>query len=86
VEVRLYDKLFKSKEPGNLENWLGDLNPDSLKVIHRVYVDESIKDAPVGTSVQFERVGYFVVDSDSTPEKNVWNRIVSLKEAKWEVN
>jgi len=83
VEVRLYDRLFKSYGAASLgDNWLSDLNPDSLKVISHCYIDPSAKGLPAGTHRQFERTGYFVVDPDSTPEKQVWNRVVSLKEAK----
>jgi len=84
VEVRLYDKLFKSEEPGKLENWLEDLNPNSLQVISKVYVDPSLKAAAAGSRYQFERNGYFYVDPDTTANKAVWNRIVGLKEANWE--
>lgn len=94
VEVRLYDKLFKSEQPNSLDDWLADLNPDSLKVT-TCFVEPSLKstnfpicgincaDAKVGDAYQFERVGFFCVDKDSTPQRNVWNRIVTLKEAKW---
>lgn len=83
VEVRLYDVLFKSEDPGSLENWLEDLNPNSLQVFSHCYV-EPLGEKHVGDRVQFERLGYFCVDPDSTKSRKVWNRIVSLKEAKWE--
>eukprot|EP01117_Protostelium_nocturnum_P012305 TRINITY_DN452_c0_g2_i1.p1 TRINITY_DN452_c0_g2~~TRINITY_DN452_c0_g2_i1.p1 ORF type:complete len:791 (+),score=286.40 TRINITY_DN452_c0_g2_i1:539-2911(+) len=63
--------------------WLQFLNPNSLVTV-RAYLDESARGAKVGDRVQFERNGYFAVDTDSTPEKPVWNRIVGLKEANWE--
>jgi glutaminyl-tRNA synthetase len=84
VEVRLYDKLFKSEEPGSLENWLADINPESLVVKDKVFVDPWVLEAATGTHFQFERTGFFVVDSDSTKEKKVFNRVVSLKQEKWE--
>jgi glutaminyl-tRNA synthetase len=80
IEVRLFNKLFKSKEPGDLENWLEDLNPNSLEVLESALVDPSVLNAPVGTHYQFERVGFFVVDQDTTAEKQVWNRTVPLKD------
>lgn len=84
VEIRNYNVLFNSPEPGNLENWLEDLNPNSLEVVEGCFADPSIKNVPVGSRFQFERVGYFILDPDTTPQKQVWNRIVSLKETKWE--
>lgn len=83
VDVRLYDVLFKSEQPNTSENWLDDLNPNSL-VITTCYVEPALANSKVGDSYQFERIGFFCVDVDSTSEKNVWNRIVTLKEAKWE--
>jgi len=86
IELRLYDKLFKSEDPAQVSDWVADLNPESLVVKSSALVDPSVKDAAVGTQFQFERVGYFAVDPDSTPAKQVWNRVVSLKETKWEDN
>jgi len=83
VEVRMYDRLFKSYDPlSHGDNWLSDMNPDSLKVISHAYIDPSANGLSSGTHRQFERTGYFVVDPDSTPAKAVWNRVVGLKEAK----
>mmetsp|Transcript_3801 Transcript_3801/g.5308 ORF Transcript_3801/g.5308 Transcript_3801/m.5308 type:complete len:764 (+) Transcript_3801:110-2401(+) len=83
IELRMYDVLFKSAEPGKLEDWLGDLNPDSLRVIYG-FADPSINNYKVEDHLQFERVGYFFKDQDSTTENAVWNRTVALKQAKWE--
>ncbi|PWA94559.1 glutamine-tRNA ligase, putative / glutaminyl-tRNA synthetase, putative / GlnRS [Artemisia annua] len=80
VEVRLFDKLFKSEDPGKLDNWLDDLNPESKVVIPCAYGVPSLKFAEVGDKFQFERLGYFVVDKDSTPEKLVFNRTVALRD------
>jgi len=82
-EVRLYDPLFKSKNPAELENWLDDINPTSM-VIKNCFVEPFLKDVKAGDRVQFERIGFFCVDSDSTANRTVWNRIVSLKESNWE--
>ncbi|GJS95885.1 glutamine--tRNA ligase-like protein [Tanacetum coccineum] len=78
VEVRLFNKLFKSENPGELDNWLDDLNPESKVVIPCAYAARSLKSAEVGDKFQFERNGYFVVDKDSTPEKLIFNRTVAL--------
>ncbi|GJZ35950.1 glutamine--tRNA ligase-like protein [Tanacetum coccineum] len=80
VEVRLFNNLFKSENPGELENWLEDLNPESKVVIPCAYGVPSLKFAKVGDTFQFERHGYFVVDKDSTPEKLVFNRTVAMKD------
>ncbi|MGE0434432.1 MAG: glutamate--tRNA ligase family protein, partial [Planctomycetota bacterium] len=81
VEVRLYDHLFKDPNPGADRDWLEDLNPDSLKVV-RGKVEPAMLSLEAGTHVQFERVGYFVVDTvDSTPGVPVFNRTVALKDS-----
>lgn len=82
AEVRLYSNLFKSKDPSAIDDWLNDLNPESLVVQQHALVDFSLKDIIVGSRFQFERLGYFIVDTDSTSEKLVFNRIVELKESK----
>lgn len=80
VEIRLFSPLFKSEDPASLEDWLGDLNPNSIEVIENAFVDPCAASATQGTWFQFERVGFFVLDKDTTPEKQVWNRTVSLKD------
>ena len=81
VEVRLYDRLFSDPEPaGHKENSPADfLNPDSLKVITG-YVEPSLKEAKPLSHFQFQRIGYFNVDPDTTPEKLVFNRTVTLRD------
>ncbi|MHC4873426.1 MAG: glutamine--tRNA ligase/YqeY domain fusion protein [Planctomycetota bacterium] len=82
AEVRLYDRLFTEERPGKKSgDWHTDLNPESLTVMEECYIEPSIKDAPAGTRYQLERTGYFCVDTDSTPEKLVLNRTVSLKDS-----
>ncbi|GAB4840315.1 Glutamine--tRNA ligase, cytoplasmic [Ancistrocladus abbreviatus] len=82
VEVRLFDKLFLSENPADLgDTWLEDLNPLSKVVVSDAYAVSSLRNARVGDSFQFERLGYFVVDKDSTPEKLVFNRTVSLRDS-----
>ncbi len=82
IEVRLYDRLFTVEDPGSTadgKSYLDYLNPDSLKKVTG-YAEPAIKLHQIGDQVQYERVGYFVVDSDTTPEKLVMNRIVSLRD------
>lgn len=82
VEVRLYDRLFSEASPdGNKEvNFLDFLNPDSLQII-TAYAEPSIKEVKPEDKFQFQRLGYFVVDPDSTSEKIVFNRTVPLRDS-----
>jgi glutaminyl-tRNA synthetase len=82
AEVRLYDRLFTSEDPGEGgRDPLTDLNPHSLERLSTAKVEPSLADAPVGTRYQFERQGYFCVDPDSRPGAPVFNRTVTLKDA-----
>ncbi|KAL4610021.1 hypothetical protein ACB092_08G022500 [Castanea dentata] len=81
VEVRLFDKLFLSENPAELDDWLADLNPQSKVVIPGAYATSLLQNAAVGDKFQFERLGYFVVDRDSTPGKLVFNRTVTLRDS-----
>jgi glutaminyl-tRNA synthetase len=84
VEVRLYDRLFSVEDPENApegKTFLDYLNPHSLEVLGGAQAEPSLAGATVGTRVQFERLGYFCVDSDSRPGALVFNRTVSLRDA-----
>ena len=82
AEVRLYDRLFSVENPSADERDFRELiNPDSLHLRTNCYVEEFLKDARPLDRFQFQRIGYFNVDSDSTPEKLVFNRTVSLKDS-----
>ncbi len=82
VEVRLYDRLFSDPEPtGHHDKDFKEfLNPDSLKVIYPAFIEPSVKGSKPLTHYQFQRIGYFNVDPDSTAEKMVFNRTVALKD------
>jgi glutaminyl-tRNA synthetase len=80
AEVRLYDRLFKDPDPEAGADFIANLNPASLEVLPGAYVEPSLAEAAPGTRVQFERVGYFCVDPDSSPARPVFNRTVSLKD------
>ncbi|GMI70684.1 ovule abortion 9 [Hibiscus trionum] len=80
VEVRLFDRLFNSENPAELDDWLADLNPNSKVVIPTAFAVPALANAAVGDTFQFERLGYFTVDKDSTAEKLVFNRTVTLKD------
>ena len=84
AEVRLYDRLFEHPfplDPKAGDNFLDHLNPNSLKVVTGAKVEPSLNSAKVGDRFQFERVGYFCVDPDSTEDKLVFNRTIALKDS-----
>ena len=82
AEVRLYDRLFTVENPGADENWLSKLNPDSLELITNAKLEPSLKNVKPLDKFQFERMGYFCVDSKyTTKEKLVFNRTVTLKDS-----
>ncbi len=84
TEVRLYDRLFIDEAPDSHKekNFLEFMNNNSLEIV-KGFVEPSLADAKIGTHYQFQRLGYFVVDKDSTNSKLVFNKIVGLKDA-WE--
>jgi len=85
AEVRLYDRLFTKENPLDVEegqDWLDNLNPNSLVVLTGCKLEPSLKEAKPGERFQFERKGYFCVDPDSI-EKLVFNRTVTLRNT-WE--
>jgi glutaminyl-tRNA synthetase len=82
--VRLYDALFTRENPddeGDGRDWREHLNPDSLVTISDARVEASTAGLPAGTTVQFERLGYFCVDADSTPALPIFNRTITLKDS-----
>jgi len=83
AEARLYDRLFLKPNPTEGAEDLEDfINPDSLRVSDPCWVEPSLKDAEPGSRVQFERLGYFCVDSvDSKPDRLVFNRTVPLRDS-----
>lgn len=85
AELHVYDRLFTVPSPGSGHvdgNFLRDLNPDSKRVLPRALVEDSLRNATVGETFQFERVGYFTVDKERwTPTgRMVFNRVVTLKD------
>jgi glutaminyl-tRNA synthetase len=81
-EVRLYDRLFSVPDPSDDDgkDWKTFLNPHSLERVTACRLEPSLAGLPAGSRVQFERLGYFCVDPDSTPEAPVFNRTVTLKD------
>ena len=99
AEVRLYDRLWKVENPRDemaaireakgcspLEAMQEMINPDSLKVLNECYVEKFLADAKPLDYLQFQRIGYFNVDKDSTPDHLVFNRTVSLKDTWSKIN
>ena len=82
VEVRLYDRLFTEASPDTdkEKDFLDFINPDSLTVVTG-YAEPSVKTAEVEDKFQFQRLGYFVIDRDSTPENIIFNRTVPLRDS-----
>jgi glutaminyl-tRNA synthetase len=82
AEVRLYDRLFDHEDPAGQkdDDYRKFLNPDSLKVLHGCKLEPSLKSARPFEKFQFQRLGYFCVDYDSTSDHLVFNRTVSLKD------
>jgi glutaminyl-tRNA synthetase len=84
AEVRLYDTLFTRANPLDVPegmDFLDSLNPASLLVLPGAWVEPALAGAAPGTQVQFERIGYFCADADSTPDAPVWNRTVTLRDS-----
>jgi len=80
ARVHLYDRLFSVPDPDSVDNFLEAMNPLSLDVLSDCMLERSLGDIPVGTTVQFERLGYFCVDPDTTSESLVFNRTVPLRD------
>jgi glutaminyl-tRNA synthetase len=81
AEVRLYEHLFARPDPGADGDLLADLNPRSEEVLTGALVEPALAAAPVGETVQFERLGYFCADPDSAPGRPVFNRTCTLKDS-----
>ncbi len=80
AEGRLYDHLFTRPDPGAERDLFADLNPVSEEVLSGCLVEPALAEVPVGETVQFERLGYFTPDSDSTPGQLVFNRTLTLRD------
>ncbi len=89
AEVRLFDRLFKVPAPDDVEEghtFLENLNPDSLKVLTDCKLEPALANVKPMDRMQFERLGYFCVDKDSTPEHLVFNRTCTLKDSWAKIN
>ncbi|MEM9327724.1 MAG: glutamine--tRNA ligase/YqeY domain fusion protein [Bacteroidota bacterium] len=81
AEIRLYDRLFMTENLNDIDDdFKNHLNPTSLEVNTKAVIEPSVQEAKVGDTFQFERIGYFRVDEDSTPERLVFNRTITLRD------
>lgn len=83
MEARLYGLLFKCESPGEIpdDSWLEEIDPESEVVVQGALGNPNLANCKIGNSFQFERLGYFCVDPDSTSEKLVVNRTVTLRDS-----
>ena len=81
AEVRLYDRLFSSERPGADGDFMDDLNPDSLERLSDCKLEASLATAALTDRFQFERQGYFCLDTNSTADAPVFNQIVALRDS-----
>jgi glutaminyl-tRNA synthetase len=81
AEVRLYDRLFRRPDPGADGDFIADLNPASIETLTGARLEPALASALPGAPVQFERQGYFCLDTDSAPGRLVFNRTVGLRDA-----
>jgi glutaminyl-tRNA synthetase len=79
AEIRLYDRLFTVPEPDASGDFKSFINPNSLEVVN-AKCEPALADARAEERYQFERLGYFALDPDSTREKQIWNRTVTLRD------
>ena len=87
AEVRLYDRLFNVENPSADDRDFRDLlNPDSLKVLDNCYVENYLSERKPGDFLQFQRIGYFTLDPDTTADHLVFNRTVGLKDTWAKIN
>ena len=81
AEIRLYDRLFKTEDMSNIDDdFKNHLNEDSLTIVQDAVLEPSIASLEVGATVQFERIGYFRLDEDSTGDHRIFNRVVTLRD------
>jgi glutaminyl-tRNA synthetase len=81
AEIRLYEQLFTVENPDIGEDLTSIINPQSLEVVNNCFLEPSLSEAKTGDKFQFERIGYFCADLDSSPGKLIFNRTVMLKDS-----
>jgi glutaminyl-tRNA synthetase len=81
AEIRLYNQLFTRPDPGSEGDFIADLNSNSLEILTGARVEPALADATPGAPVQFERQGYFCLDSEAAPGRLIFNRTVALRDS-----
>ena len=80
AQIREYEHLFTAEIPGADGEFLNDINPDSLTIVENCKLEPALQDASEGETVQFERVGYFCLDKDTSTEKMIFNKTIGLRD------
>ncbi len=80
AQIREYEHLFTAEIPGADGEFLNDINPDSLTIVENCKLEPALQDASKGETVQFERVGYFCLDKDTSTEKMIFNKTIGLRD------
>ena len=80
AEVRIYNSFYNTPSPGRERDFIEDINPNSLEVLENCKIEPDLITLDDNVPIQFERLGYFYKDSDTTPEKHIYNRTISLRD------
>ena len=80
AEVRIYNSFYNTPSPGRERDFIGDINPNSLEVLENCKIEPDLITLDDNVPIQFERLGYFYKDPDTTPEKHIYNRTISLRD------
>jgi len=80
AEVRIYNSFYNTPSPGRERDFIEDINPNSLEVLENCKIEPDLITLDDNVPIQFERLGYFYKDPDTTPEKNIYNRTISLRD------
>ena len=80
AEVRIYNSFYNTPSPGRERDFIEDINPNSLEVLENCKIEPDLITLDDNVPIQFERLGYFYKDPDTTPEKHIYNRTISLRD------
>ena len=80
AEVRIYNSFYNTPSPGRERDFIEDINPNSLEVLKNCKIEPDLITLDDNVPIQFERLGYFYKDPDTTPEKHIYNRTISLRD------
>jgi glutaminyl-tRNA synthetase len=87
VQINLYDRLFNTPNPAAADNYLQEINPESLQILETCFAEPGLINTPTQSGVQFERTGYFTRDKENTvADKPVFNRVVTLRDTWGKIN